>query len=226
MAESPKVGSSVLVGVIVFIAASAWVATEVLSTNPYSPGHVPEPRAALIGDRVATGSTMIPANASLSPNEVVVTHYPTAAAAPIEAATPRKTVAPNESPTPRPVRAAEKRKPAAKPLPAAKPQVSQTTVAIRNAPPQPVASTSRAAIVIEARRIPQDEHIRRQVIQRLATNPRLDGQIAVESKDAVVRLTGWTRTAGQARHAERDARSVPSVRHVQNEIRPRIGGAV
>ena len=38
--------------------------------------------------------------------------------------------------------------------------------------------------------------------------------------------SGWTRTAGQAYRAEREARSVQGVRYVQNEIRPRIGGSV
>ena len=54
----------------------------------------------------------------------------------------------------------------------------------------------------------------------------ISGLIGVETRDSVVRLSGWTRTSGQARHAERDARSVGGVRYVQNEIRPRVGGSV
>jgi osmotically-inducible protein OsmY len=90
----------------------------------------------------------------------------------------------------------------------------------------PIVSTSRAAIVIEERRRTHDERIELEVMERLANNPRLSGKIGVEAKDSVVRLTGWTRTPGQARRAERDARSVRSVKQVRNEIRPRVGGSV
>jgi osmotically-inducible protein OsmY len=39
-----------------------------------------------------------------------------------------------------------------------------------------------------------------------------------------VRLSGYTLTSGQMRHAEPDAWSVSNVKHVVNEIRPRVGG--
>ena len=81
-------------------------------------------------------------------------------------------------------------------------------------------------ILVEERRLTEDERIQAEVMDRLATNSRLDGKIGVESRDSVVRLSGWTRTVGQARHAERDARSVYGVKYVQNEIRPRVGGSV
>jgi len=81
-------------------------------------------------------------------------------------------------------------------------------------------------IIVEERRLTEDERIQAEVMDRLATNSRLDGKIGVESRDSVVRLSGWTRTVGQARHAERDARSVYGVKYVQNEIRPRVGGSV
>jgi osmotically-inducible protein OsmY len=45
----------------------------------------------------------------------------------------------------------------------------------------------------------------------------------VESHDAVVTLTGYTTTGGQAMRAARAAGSVQGVRYVQNEIRPRVG---
>jgi hypothetical protein len=200
MAESPKLGSSVLVGLIAFIAVSAWVAIEVASSNPYKTGHVIGPR--IISDRVATGGTMIPVHASLSPDEAIV--------------------------TPESMQTVEA--PAA--APPAKPGAQRSVT--RPAPPKVVvaAPTKRAPtmlhprIVVEERRLSADERIRLAVIDRLAADPQLDGRIGVDTKDAVVRLTGWTRTAGQARHAEREARSVQQVKQVRNEIRPRVGGSV
>ena len=81
-------------------------------------------------------------------------------------------------------------------------------------------------IIVEERRLTEDERIQAEVMDRIAANPRLGGQIGVESRDSVVRLSGWTRTVGQARHAENDARSVYGVKYVQNEIRARVGGSV
>jgi hypothetical protein len=82
------------------------------------------------------------------------------------------------------------------------------------------------SVVIEERRLSEDERIQAVVMDRIANNPRISGKIGVESNDSVVKLTGYTRTSGQAWHAERDARSVVGVRYVQNEIRPRVGGSV
>lgn len=93
---------------------------------------------------------------------------------------------------------------------------SESVVLERSAPP----------IIVEERRLSEDERIQLDVMDRIASNPRLDGKIGVESRDSVVRLSGWTRTVGQARHAERDARSVMGVKYVQNEIRARVGGSV
>jgi hypothetical protein len=84
----------------------------------------------------------------------------------------------------------------------------------------------RTAITVEERRLTRDERIQSEVMDRLAGNPRLDGRIGVETRDSVVRLSGWTRTVGQARAAERDARGIEGVRYVVNEIRPRVGGSV
>jgi len=81
-------------------------------------------------------------------------------------------------------------------------------------------------ITVENRRLSVDERIQLAVMDRIAANPRLSGKISVQSKDRVVRLSGWTRTSGQAWQAERDAHTVPGVRYIQNEIRPRIGGSV
>ena len=94
--------------------------------------------------------------------------------------------------------------------------------------PAPVVreSVAQPRITIENRRLTEDERIQAVVMDRIAANPRLSGKISVQSSDRVVRLSGWTRTVGQAWQAERDARSVVGVRYVQNEIRPRVGGSV
>jgi hypothetical protein len=87
-------------------------------------------------------------------------------------------------------------------------------------------SVVQTGIIIQERRLSEDERIQAQVMDKLANNSRLSGKIGVESHDAVVRLSGYTSTAGQAYRAGRDAGSVMGVKYVQNEIRPRIGGSV
>jgi hypothetical protein len=87
-------------------------------------------------------------------------------------------------------------------------------------------SVVRAPITVEERRLTEDERIQSAVMDRLASNSRLSGKIGVESRDAVVTLTGYTSTAGQAYRAGREAHGVMGVKYVQNEIRPRIGGSV
>jgi len=81
-------------------------------------------------------------------------------------------------------------------------------------------------ITVEERRLSEDQRIQMQVMDKLASNERLSGKIGVESNDAVVRLSGWTSTVGQAWRAGRDAGSIYGVRYVQNEIRPRVGGSL
>ena len=82
----------------------------------------------------------------------------------------------------------------------------------------------RAAITITEPRLTVDQRIQADVIDLLARNPNLSGKIGVVSADAVVTLTGWTTTSGMAWRAGRDARGVMGVRHVVNEIRPKVGG--
>jgi hyperosmotically inducible periplasmic protein len=100
----------------------------------------------------------------------------------------------------------------------------------REAAPAPIIERAYAEapppIIVEERRLTEDERIQHVVMDRLAQNPYLDGKIGVESRDSIVRLSGWTRTVGQARRAESEARSVLGVRWVENEIRPRVGGSV
>jgi hypothetical protein len=103
----------------------------------------------------------------------------------------------------------------------------ETTVA--KPAPAPVATLasqpySAPAITIEKPRLTVDQRIQADVMQVLATNPTLSGKIGVVSEDRVVTLTGYTTTSGQAWRAGRDAGSVQDVRHVVNQIRPRVGG--
>lgn len=81
-------------------------------------------------------------------------------------------------------------------------------------------------ITIEQKRMTLDERIQSEVMDRLAGAPNLSGRIGVESHEAVVTLTGYTTTSGQAYRAERAARSVEGVRSVDNRIRARVGGSV
>jgi len=91
--------------------------------------------------------------------------------------------------------------------------------AVRASAPQP-------PVIVEERHLTLDERIQGDVMDKLAAAPHISGKIGVESHDAVVRLTGYTLTAGQADRAGRYAGSVMGVRYVQNEIRPRIGGSI
>jgi hypothetical protein len=83
---------------------------------------------------------------------------------------------------------------------------------------------SRAAITITEPRLTLDQRIQADVMDLLARNPNLSGRIGVVSEGATVTLTGRVATSGQAWRAGRDARGVIGVRHVVNEIRPRVGG--
>ena len=103
---------------------------------------------------------------------------------------------------------------------------SETVIEQRDVDVTPPVERSLPPITVEQKRLSEDERIQAQVMDRLANNPRLSGKIAVESHDAVVRLSGYTITPGQAWHAARDAGRVTGVRYVQNEIRPKLGGSI
>jgi hypothetical protein len=103
---------------------------------------------------------------------------------------------------------------------------TETPVAAKQPAAVPVVESARAepAITVEQQRLSVDQRIQADVIDLLARNPNLSGKIGVVSADAVVTLTGWTTTSGMAWRAGRDARGVIGVRHVVNEIRPKVGG--
>ena len=90
------------------------------------------------------------------------------------------------------------------------------------APPRAVAPAEPSIIVTE-KRLTLDQRIQADVMDVLASDPSISGKIGVESHDAVVHLSGYTMTAGQAWRAGRDAGKVLGVRYVVNEIRPRVG---
>jgi osmotically-inducible protein OsmY len=89
-----------------------------------------------------------------------------------------------------------------------------------------VTTTQEPKITVEVQRLPEDVRIQAEVMDVLVNNPRLAGRIAVESRDAVVTLSGYTITAGQARHAADDAGRVTGVRYVRNEIHPMLRGSI
>jgi osmotically-inducible protein OsmY len=101
-------------------------------------------------------------------------------------------------------------------VPAAEPSTLPVAAPVAEARVEP-------GIEVTEQRLSEDERIQLQVMDKLAGNPRLSGKIGVEAEGRVVRLSGYTLTSGQARHAERDAWSVSNVKHVVNEIRPRVG---
>ena len=81
----------------------------------------------------------------------------------------------------------------------------------------------REPITVEQPRLTLDQRIQADVMDLLARSPSLSGRIGVVSEDAVVTLTGYVATPGMAWRAARDAGRVSGVRHVVNEIRPRVG---
>lgn len=87
-------------------------------------------------------------------------------------------------------------------------------------------NVAQPGIVVEDRRLTVDQRIQGDVMDRIANMRNVSGKVGVTSQDSVVRLTGYTVTAGQARRVASEARGVTGVKDVQNEIRARIGGSV
>ena len=153
-------------------------------------------------------AAMVPAAAfpvekSLSPNEALVTNE--TLDIPKEAPKPKAAVAGKKPPTAK-VPTREVRE-----VPAPRDVIVRT------------ADVPRSRVDVEGRRMSPDERIQKAVMRAITSQPNLSGQIAVESRDAVVRLSGWTTTPGQSLRAEKTAARVDGVRRVVNEIRPRMG---
>jgi osmotically-inducible protein OsmY len=87
-------------------------------------------------------------------------------------------------------------------------------------------SVAQPPVTVETRRLSLDERIQGNVMDAIYNMPNISGKIGVESHDAVVTLTGYTMTGGQAWRAARTAGSIQGVRYVQNEIRPRVGASM
>jgi len=71
-----------------------------------------------------------------------------------------------------------------------------------------------------------DQRIQADVMQVLGSSAELTGRVVVETHDQVVNLSGYLATQGQVFRATRLAGGVQGVRHVNNEIRPRVGAVV
>jgi len=100
------------------------------------------------------------------------------------------------------------------------PVVSQEIVPVVERP------TAQPPVTLEERRLTLDERIQGDVMDAIYNMPNVNGKIGVESHNAVVTLSGYTTTAGQAWRAARTAGSIQGVRYVQNDIRPRLGGSI
>lgn len=88
--------------------------------------------------------------------------------------------------------------------------------------PAPLAPSASEEIIVTAPRLTEDRRITEDVVDRIAADPRISGQVGVETYRNTVTLTGKVRSPQQADRAATDARSVPGVRDVNNEIRSRM----
>lgn len=88
--------------------------------------------------------------------------------------------------------------------------------------PEPVTYVS-PPVVVEAPRRTEDQLINDEVVDRIASDPRISGQVGVETWRSNVTLSGRVGTQRQVEIAERDARSVSGVREVNNALRARVG---
>ena len=79
-----------------------------------------------------------------------------------------------------------------------------------------------ASITVTEQRL-HDQRIQADVMNALSADSELSGKVAVETRDAVVTLSGHLATHGQVRRAGRSAGQVQGVKFVVNEIRPRLG---
>ena len=155
---------------------------------------------------------------SLSPNEKLV--EPPAIRIP-ERQAPRP--GPEKSESPESAAAKESSKPARPAPPARRAEPAQSPDAPRLAQAAPSSEPRRSRIEVPAKRAHPDGRLKAEVMNAIAGMAYVSGQVGVESRNAVVTLSGWTTTAGQSLRVEKTARQVRGVRHVVNQIRPRMG---
>jgi osmotically-inducible protein OsmY len=70
---------------------------------------------------------------------------------------------------------------------------------------------------------PQDQRITQEVEQKIANDPRLEGDIGVETVNGKVTLKGTLETSEQVSMAQDDAASVDGVRDVDAQAAARVG---
>jgi osmotically-inducible protein OsmY len=70
---------------------------------------------------------------------------------------------------------------------------------------------------------PQDQRITQEVEQKIANDPRLDGDIGVETVNGKVTLKGTLETSEEVSMAQDDAASVDGVRDVDAQAAARVG---
>jgi hypothetical protein len=78
-------------------------------------------------------------------------------------------------------------------------------------------------IIVTAPRASDDVLITDDVVDRIATDPRVSGNIGVDTFRGDVTLTGRVGGTVQKDFAEQDAKTVDGVNNVENYIRPRVG---
>ena len=224
----PRPRHAILVGALAAIGATAWATNDAMppSGDPAA-GITARDLVEIQSDEVAPPSRHeVRLDDSLSPREAIVSEDEVIEEREaVEPAASEDTPAPSEEPAVAPVeKPAVAPRRAVKPAPVKKRGVPATHFVV--AAPVEERSTTLPGIIVQERRLPEDERIQAQVMDKLASNPRLVGRIAVEARNSEVWLSGYTATAGQAWHAARDAGSVVGVRYVHNWIRPRVGGSV
>lgn len=192
---------------IVFVVLVAGAALALDDTPEYESVPKPEKRP------VTVPVNAVPVEKSLSPNEALVADRALETAT--EAPKPN-TAAARATKAPKPKAANAARKP-----PIVKARTREVLVHKTDAVHKKEAPRSR--VDVEARHPSPDERLQHAVINAIARQPNLTGQVAVEARDAVVRLSGWTTTHGQSLRVEKAAARVEGVRQVVNEIRPRMG---
>jgi osmotically-inducible protein OsmY len=76
---------------------------------------------------------------------------------------------------------------------------------------------------VYGQRVTEDQRIKQDVENKIASDPHLNGIVGVETKDGTVTLSGLVTTDGQADRAGRDAESVEGVREVDDGVNAKVG---
>jgi hypothetical protein len=104
------------------------------------------------------------------------------------------------------------------------PQVYYTYPAPTYPAPTTVTYIEEPPVIVTAPRLTEDQAITEEVMDRIASDPRIDGRIGVDTYMDKVTLSGRVVTPWQADRAQMHAQNTPGVREVDNQIRARVGG--